>query len=64
MNNPQFDFETKEQGLENLKQVISIRNKMGGALYWNIMNDDCIEIALKLQSMGVSSDEINAIINE
>jgi hypothetical protein len=56
-------FETKEQGLEKLKKGIEIRNKMGGALYWNIVNDDCIEMAYKLFDMGVEKSEINAIFN-
>ena len=56
-------FETKEQGLEKLKETVSIRNQMGGALYWNIVNDDCLEIADKLFDMGVTSSEIREILN-
>lgn len=56
-------FETKEQGLKKLKETVSIRNQMGGALYWNIVNDDCLEIADKLFDMGVTSSEIREILN-
>lgn len=56
-------FETKEQGLEKLKEAVSTRNKMGGALYWNIVNDDCLEIADKLFDMGVPRSEIQEILN-
>ena len=56
-------FETKEQGLEKLKEAVAIRNKMGGALYWNIVNDDCLEIADKLFDIGVTSLEIQQILN-
>jgi hypothetical protein len=56
-------FETKEQGLEKLKETVAIRNNMGGALYWNIVNDDCLEIADKLFDMGVPSSEIQEILN-
>lgn len=56
-------FETKEQGLEKLKETVSIRNQMGGALYWNIVNDDCLEITEKLFNMGVTSSEIKEILN-
>lgn len=56
-------FETKEQGLEKLKETVAIRNNMGGALYWNIVNDDCLEIADKLFDMGVSMSEIQEILN-
>lgn len=56
-------FETKEQGLEKLKETVDIRNQMGGTLYWNIIADDCLEIAEKLFDMGVSSLEIQKILN-
>ncbi|MEE1302260.1 MAG: hypothetical protein UHD64_05690 [Bacteroidales bacterium] len=56
-------FETKEQGLEKLKETVSIRNKMGGALYWNIVNDVCLEIANKLFAMGVPRSEIQEILD-
>ena len=57
------NFETKEQGIEKLKEVVSIRNRMGGYLYWNIVNDDCMKIADKLYGMGASSEEIREILN-
>lgn len=56
-------FETKEQGLEKLKEAVALRNKMGGALYWNIVNDDCMKIANRLWGMGATSSEIQAILN-
>jgi hypothetical protein len=56
-------FETKEEGIEKLKETVSIRNKMGGALYWNIVNGDCMKIADELYNMGVPSEEIREILN-
>ena len=56
-------FETKEQGIKKLKDGVAIRNQMGGALYWNIINDDCIEMAIKLLEMGADKSEIQAIMN-
>ena len=56
-------FETKEEGIEKLKNGVSLRNQMGGALYWNIVNDDCIEMADKLFCMGVEKTDIQAILN-
>lgn len=55
-------FTTKEQGIEKLKEGVSLRNQMGGALYWNIVNDDCIEIANKLFDMGVEKSELQTIL--
>lgn len=56
-------FETKEQGLEKLKETVAIRNQMGGALYWNIVNDKCLKIANKLSYMGVSNAELREILH-
>lgn len=57
-----MNFDTVEKGLENLKFVTSTRDQMGGALYWNILNDRCIKIADKLYSMGASREQISAIL--
>ena len=56
-------FETKEEGIEKLKNGVSLRNQMGGALYWNIVNDDCIEMTEKLLCMGVEKSELQAILD-
>ena len=56
-------FETKEEGIEKLKHGVSLRNQMGGSLYWNVVNDDCIRIAGKLLCMGVDRSELQAILN-
>ncbi len=53
-----FEFTTLDEGLEKLKQAVKLRNSMGGALYWNILNDDCITIAFRLRSMGVAEDAL------
>lgn len=63
LNFRQNEFSTAEEGLEKLKGVVSLRNQMGGALYWNIMNDDCLAMAAKLMEMGVEQDELVKIIN-
>lgn len=58
-----LDFKTKEEGLEKLKDHVALRNKMGGALYWNIVNEECYQIAHKLLIMGVSSTVLDPILN-
>lgn len=62
MNFRQFDFSNKEDGLKKLKEAVELRNQMGGALYWNILNDDCMEIARKLEYMGADYSELVEII--
>ena len=55
------NINNKEDLLKKLKEAIGIRNQMGGALYWNILNDDCIEITRKCISLGCSYEEVNSI---
>jgi len=58
-------FTTKEEGLKALKEAVDLRDKMGGAMYWNMMNDDCVEIANKLRRIeGVTTEEISGILGE
>lgn len=59
-----LDFDTYEKGIEQLKAAVAIRDKMGGALYYNIMNDDCVEIANKIQSRFGRKAEIGDILGE
>lgn len=63
MNLKIFEFETLEQGMEKLKEAVAARNQMGGSLYWNIVNDDCLEIADRLYEMGGDKAEIVKILN-
>lgn len=63
MNFKDHEFSTKEEGLEKLKGAVRVRNSMGGAMYWNIMNDDCLAMAEKLMSMGVPRAELEDILN-
>ena len=63
MNLKIFEFETLEQGMEKLKDAVTARNQMGGSLYWNIVNDDCLEIADRLYEMGGDKAEIVKILN-
>ena len=43
-----------EEGFEKLKKAVSTRDQMGGAMYFNICEEDCLKIADKLSSMGAS----------
>lgn len=56
-------FETKEQGLEKLKDHVALRNSMGGALYWNMVNEECYLIAYKLLIRGVSQTELDQLLS-
>ena len=55
-------FDTIEEGMKKLKEGVDLRNSMGGALYWNILNDDCLEIASKLRCMGADVDKLQAML--
>jgi hypothetical protein len=54
------DFKTIEQGEKNLKEAYSLRDQMGGALYWNILNDDCREISQKLEDLKRNGEDQNS----
>lgn len=53
---------TLEEGLETLKGLVKTRNAMGGAMYFNMLNDDCCELAGKLKTMGADYEELATII--
>ena len=57
-----IEFTSIDEGKEKLKDVISTRDQMGGALYYNICNDDCAELANNLLAAGADKAEISAII--
>ena len=63
MHFKEHEFSTKEEGLEKLKDAVRLRNRMGGALYWNIMNDDCLMMAEQLMGMGVPKADLVDILN-
>jgi len=56
------EFETVPEGMEKLKNAVSIRNQMGGALYWNICQGDCEIIAKKLFNMGADESTVYSVI--
>lgn len=47
--------------LEALQKTVATRNVMGGALYWNILNEQACEIANRLLALGVDADKIRTI---
>lgn len=56
-------FETLAEGMEKLEKAVIVRNQMGGALYWNICNDDCTSLAIELMQKGADSEKINKLLN-
>lgn len=55
---------SKEEALEQLKKSVEIRNQMGGALYWNILNDECCEMANKCLALGIDRSKISFLLGE
>ena len=64
LNKEYFEFTDKEAGLSFLKDAVTLRKSMGGALYWNIVNDDCNKIADRCLSYGATEEEVREILNE
>jgi len=54
-------LDTKESLLAELKEHVAVRSKMGGALYWNVINDECLKIAEKCLSLGCNRQEVGKI---
>jgi len=52
------EFATVEEGFVKLKEAVKTRDQMGGAMYFNICEEDCLRIADKLSSMGADKNEV------
>jgi len=46
-----LNFSTVEEGKRNLEEALKLRDSMGGALYYSIISDDCMEISRKLNNL-------------
>ena len=55
-------MDAKEGLLAQLKEKIRLRNMMGGALYWNVLNDECWNLAERCKSAGCTKEEIYEIL--
>jgi len=49
-----LNFDTVDEGEKLLIEAIDIRDQMGGAFYYNILNDDCIEISRKVEELKIN----------
>ena len=59
------EFSTVEEGYEKLTKAVELRDEMGGVMYYNMMNDDCCEIANKISAMeGADKKKISEILGE
>lgn len=56
-----IDFNTPEEGITKLKKAVETRNQMGGALYFNVCEEDCLRLADKLTTAGVDKQTIAKI---
>lgn len=54
-------YETNEQGIEELKKAVGIRNQMGSALYFNILDDECLTLAQDLANNGIDKKTLAEI---
>jgi len=58
-----LELESKEELLNELKEHVRVRDTMGGALYWNVVNDECRQIARRCAALGADGAEIEQILN-
>lgn len=64
LNYGETNFSTVEDGLKQLEKAVEIRDQMGGAMHWNILNDDCCTIANELVRLGANRQELGDIIGQ
>lgn len=62
MNFMDDSFITIEKGIEELKRAVDLRNSMGGAMYYNMLNEDVLRIADKLIDMGADKPKLEGIM--
>lgn len=55
------DFKTPGEGIAKLKKAVETRNQMGGALYFNVCEEDCLRLADELTAAGVDKQTIAKI---
>jgi hypothetical protein len=53
---------TPESMLQKLRERVRIRDQMGGALYYNVLNDECCQIANKCAELGCDQAVVSAIL--
>lgn len=62
MNFMDDSFTTIEKGIEELKRAVDLRNSMGGAMYYNMLNEDVLRIADKLIGMSADKSKLEGIM--
>jgi hypothetical protein len=62
INDEKLNHMDKEEALSKLKESIALRNKMGGAMYWNILNDKCFKIAEKCIELGAEREKVISLL--
>lgn len=55
---------TKEEAFSKLKEVTKLRNNMCGAMWWNILNDECLKIADKCIQLGIEREKVISCYKE
>jgi len=56
-------FSTVEEGEKALRKHQDLRDRMGGALWWGVCNDECKEIEQKLWTLRYR-EKVNKLDNE
>jgi len=55
---------TPEEGVSAYKKAVDIRNQMGGAMYWNMLNDECHMLYDVCRHIGVEEDIMRELCND
>ncbi|MDD2564083.1 MAG: hypothetical protein PHU27_07710 [Salinivirgaceae bacterium] len=57
----EITYTTVEEGIKKLRERVNIRDQMGGALYWNVFNDECMCLGDRLIDDGADGNLIAEI---
>lgn len=47
-----------------LRECVDMRNSMGGAMYWNMLNDDAAQIANRCVALGADREYVGSILGD
>lgn len=53
-----------EEEYEKLRKKVELRDEMGGALYWNVLNEECCHLANEISAKGGDKKTISKILGE
>lgn len=61
LNNKTINEATAEECIKGCRKAAEIRNQMGGAMYWNMLNEQCHMLYDACREKGVEQDTMSEL---